>query len=253
MVDVISPATAKTSTVVSGKRPAPFDARPPLFSKTQKSIDAFRASGPLLLERIGKDYKSIRDPLEVHGALSRHLIKAMNASYALACRADLLDYARQEASTKEKKETTSQAMVEIKKHDALQARFTLLEGEHFDISQKLERLQLVHNQKTKKVGELEQKVKSAEEALPLQVQKAIFDYQRSDEFRLEARKEVAYCLCRFTKTYRDVNPFIVANYKDFIQEYPKEWFAHLDLSAPLTPLAEEEEEDPSATADALAS
>ncbi|GAA0169866.1 hypothetical protein LIER_24249 [Lithospermum erythrorhizon] len=84
--------------------------------------------------------------------------------------------------------------------------YTLLGGVH-----KLERLQLVHNQTTKKVGELEQKVKSAEEAFPQQVQKAIFDYHRSDEFSLEAGKESVYCLCCFTKTYRDVNPSIVAN------------------------------------------
>ncbi|GAA0145466.1 hypothetical protein LIER_42862 [Lithospermum erythrorhizon] len=108
-VDVIPPTTTKTSTDVSGKMPAPPEERPPLFSKRQKSIggfqvtedsnlwkksDAFRASHPLLLERIGKDYKSIRDPLEVHGALSRHLIKAMNPSCALDRRADLLDDAR---------------------------------------------------------------------------------------------------------------------------------------------------------------
>ncbi|GAA0172030.1 hypothetical protein LIER_25938 [Lithospermum erythrorhizon] len=97
-------------------------------------------------EQIEKDYKSIRDPLEVHGALSRHLIKAMNASFELACTADLLDDARQETcekeralqlqvkelkeendklkvaatpAVKEKKEATSQAITEIKKHDAL--------------------------------------------------------------------------------------------------------------------------------------
>ncbi|GAA0161006.1 hypothetical protein LIER_17425 [Lithospermum erythrorhizon] len=196
-----------------------------------KKADSFRPSRPLILQRIVKDYKSILDPLEVHGALALHLIKAMNASYALACRADLLDDARQEAAIKEKKEETSQAMVEIKKHDALQTRFTRLEVEHFDISRKLGRLQLVHNQTTKKV------------------QKAIFDYQRSAEFRLEADKEAAYCLCCFTKTYRDVNPSIIANYEDFIQEYPEEWFAPLDLSGPLTPIAEER--DPSATADPL--
>ncbi|GAA0142315.1 hypothetical protein LIER_03245 [Lithospermum erythrorhizon] len=33
---------------------------------------------------------------------------------------------------KEKKEETAQTLAEIKKHDFLQARFTRLEGEHFD-------------------------------------------------------------------------------------------------------------------------
>ncbi|GAA0163006.1 hypothetical protein LIER_18983 [Lithospermum erythrorhizon] len=101
----------------------------------------------------------------------------MNASYALACRADLLDDVCQEACEKEKalqlqikelkaendrlkvasilaikeKKEAAHALLEIKKHNALQAWFTRLEGEHFDISQKLERLQLVYNHTTKKI------------------------------------------------------------------------------------------------------
>ncbi|GAA0152891.1 hypothetical protein LIER_11256 [Lithospermum erythrorhizon] len=177
-------------------------------SNLWKKSNAFQASRPLLLERIGKDYKSIRNPLEVHGALARHLIKAMNASYALACRVDLLDDACHEAcekeralqlqvkelkkendrlkvafilAIKEKKEATAQALSEMKKHDALRARFT-------------------------RVGKLEQRVKVIEEALPQRVQDAINEYQQSEEFHLEAGKEAAYCLFRFTKSYRDVNP-----------------------------------------------
>ncbi|GAA0159348.1 hypothetical protein LIER_38851 [Lithospermum erythrorhizon] len=120
-------------------------------------------------------------------------------------------------AVKEKKEATAQVLAEIKKHDLLQARFTRLEGKHFDLTHKMERLQLV--------------------------QRAIFEYQRFAEFRLEAGKEAIYCLCLFTKTYRDVNPPIVANYEDFIQDYPKEWFASLDISIPLSPLAKEEEDE----------
>ncbi|GAA0185657.1 hypothetical protein LIER_32945 [Lithospermum erythrorhizon] len=37
--------------------------------------DAFRASRPLVLEQIGKDYDAIRDPLEVHGDVALHLIR----------------------------------------------------------------------------------------------------------------------------------------------------------------------------------
>ncbi|GAA0138640.1 hypothetical protein LIER_00345 [Lithospermum erythrorhizon] len=243
---VLQPAAAQTSSI-SKKRPAPNETRPKLFSKRQKSnahklsrsdildliedipsstlldkeiiedsnlwkkSDAFHAARPLLLERIEKEYASIKDPLQVHGALTRHLIKALNASYEIARRADLLDDAHDESCEKEialqlqvkelkeenerlkatsiiaikkKKEATSQALAEIKKHDALQARFA----------------------------------------------------------------------SRFTKTCKDVNSSIVANYQDFIQVCPKKWFAPLDLSAALTPISEEEEgEDPSAPADASAS
>ncbi|GAA0149536.1 hypothetical protein LIER_08686 [Lithospermum erythrorhizon] len=198
-------------------------------SSLWKKSDAFRASRNLLLERIRKDYDSNRDPLEVHYVVAYHLIRAMNASYVIAYRADLLDDGREEEASKkeraaelrvkeleeenerlksasqialkEKKEATAQTLAEIKKQDALQAQFTRLEGEDFDISQRLERFQLVHNHTTKNLGELEQKAKSVEEALPLRIQEAITNYQRSEECRLEAAKEAAYCLCRFTKSY----------------------------------------------------
>ncbi|GAA0164573.1 hypothetical protein LIER_20172 [Lithospermum erythrorhizon] len=129
-----------------------------------KKSDAFRTSRPLLLEWIRKDYGSIKDPLEVHGALTRHLIRAINTSYEITHRADLLDDTCEGACEKER---------------ALQLW----------------------------VKEL----KEANERL-----------KQSEEFHLEAGKEAAYCLCRFTKIYRDVNSSIVANYQDFIQEYPEE-------------------------------
>ncbi|GAA0138379.1 hypothetical protein LIER_00135 [Lithospermum erythrorhizon] len=117
-------------------------------------------------------------------------------------------------AVKEKKEAVAQTLAEIKKHDLLQARFTKLEGEHFHISNKFQHLELVHSQTTKKVSELEQRA----------------------------------------KTYKEVNPSIVAKYLDFIQSYPEEWFAALNLSAPITPNPEEEEEDaPPAPADVPAS
>ncbi|GAA0176064.1 hypothetical protein LIER_29123 [Lithospermum erythrorhizon] len=237
----VPPTTAKAPATISGKRPAPTEARPPYSRKGKRTVRipphqtrflmrvqiplpepkpgtqrinlpytlpggfqvteistlwkksyAFRASRPLLLAQIGKDYKSIRDPLEVYGDLARLLIKLKELEEENAKIKVALTLA-----IKEKKEATSQAMVEIKKHDSLQARFTRLEDEHFDISQKLDRLQSVHNQTTKKVGELEHRVKSAEEAHPQHVQNAIFDYQRSAGFCSEAGKEAAYCLCPF--------------------------------------------------------
>ncbi|GAA0149204.1 hypothetical protein LIER_08441 [Lithospermum erythrorhizon] len=71
-------------------------------SNLWKKSDVFHASRPLLLERIKKDYDSIRDPLEIHGAVAHHLIKALNSSYALACRTDLQNDAHKEAFEKER-------------------------------------------------------------------------------------------------------------------------------------------------------
>ncbi|GAA0146018.1 hypothetical protein LIER_06067 [Lithospermum erythrorhizon] len=125
-------------------------------SNLWKKSDAFRASCPLLLEWIRKDYDSISDPLNVHGAIACHLIKALNASYALAhveaCEKEKTlqlqiqehreENERLKASStlafKEKKEAAAQNLAKIKKHDLLQSRFTMLEGENFDISNKLQ-------------------------------------------------------------------------------------------------------------------
>ncbi|GAA0171696.1 hypothetical protein LIER_25670 [Lithospermum erythrorhizon] len=105
------------------------------------------------------------------------------------------------------------------------------------------------------MSELEQRAKIAEKTLSQRVKKAIYDYQRSKAFRSEAGKEAAYYLCRFTKTYKEVNPSIVANYEELIQGYDPDWFVPLDLSAPFTPSPEEDEEDdgPSTSVDAPAS
>ncbi|GAA0156436.1 hypothetical protein LIER_13938 [Lithospermum erythrorhizon] len=145
-----------------------------------KKSDSFRASHPLLLERIGKVFESFCYLLEIHGALTGHLIKAINSSYVMAHKTDLLDDAYEEgrekekalqhrvkemeeqnenlkvvpaAMSKEKKKATAQAMAEIRKHDVLQARFTRLEGEHFELSSRLTRLQLIQSQEAKRANE----------------------------------------------------------------------------------------------------
>ncbi|GAA0151397.1 hypothetical protein LIER_10126 [Lithospermum erythrorhizon] len=101
-------------------------------------------------------------------------------------------------------------------------------------------VQLLQVQANRRASEAEQRSKAAEEALPGQIKRAIDEYQRSEEFRMEAGKEAAYYLCRFTKTYKDVTPAIVVNYEELIQGYEHAWFRPLDLSAPLTPDEEEE-------------
>ncbi|GAA0154019.1 hypothetical protein LIER_12121 [Lithospermum erythrorhizon] len=224
------------------KRPAPSEARPPLFSKRHKSIARKLPHSEILdltvdrtssnvpdkesLDESTSQHPSTSDSLPDEGSDSAPRAKAtflenyldlpytlpgsiqINESSTLwkksdAFRASVPSWLDVVATLaiKEKKEATSQAISEIKKHDALEAWFNLLKGEHFDLTQKLERLQLVHNQTTKKVSELEDKVKSVQHALPQQVQRAIFEYQRSAEFRLEAGN------------YED---FIVANFEDFI-------------------------------------
>ncbi|GAA0148840.1 hypothetical protein LIER_08173 [Lithospermum erythrorhizon] len=154
----IHSTTTEAPAALLGKGMLPLKRALPYSQKGTTSIPPHQTRILMKIqERIGKDYKFIRDPLEVHSALALHLIKAMNA----ACRVDFLDDARQETcqkeralqlqvkelkeendrlkvaatqAVKEKKEATSQAIAEIKKHDALQARFTRLESEHFDLT-----------------------------------------------------------------------------------------------------------------------
>ncbi|GAA0176799.1 hypothetical protein LIER_29601 [Lithospermum erythrorhizon] len=211
---VAQPAVAVAKKSAQESEASPTEERPRLFStKRLKSIAQKLPRSEILdltedlpsttissqeaskdgSERVRKDYVAIRDPLEIHGAVARYLIKALNAIHALARRADLLDEAPVDAIekeraidlqvaelkrendrlkvvvtlvVKEKKEATAQTLAEIKKHDLIQARFTRLEGEHFDNCNKFQRLELVHSQMTKKLSELEQRDKDVEEALP---------------------------------------------------------------------------------------
>ncbi|GAA0163929.1 hypothetical protein LIER_19683 [Lithospermum erythrorhizon] len=146
-----------------------------------KKQDIFRASRPLLLERIRRDYDAIRDPLEIHGAVVRHLIKVkeiqeenerLKSNVALA--------------TSKKRKAQDQALAEIKKHDLLHAKFTRLEGENFILQKKMTRVQLLHDQANRRASEAEQRSKAAEEALPGRIERAIDKYERSEEFRMEA-------------------------------------------------------------------
>ncbi|GAA0179712.1 hypothetical protein LIER_30008 [Lithospermum erythrorhizon] len=93
------------------------------------------------------------------------------------------------------------------------------------------------------------KLKEVEEAISGRIQEAIRDYQFSDDFRNEAGKDATYCLCRFTRTYKEANPAIEENYREFIQGYDEEWSAHCNLESPLTP-EDEGEEDPFPEGDA---
>ncbi|GAA0184651.1 hypothetical protein LIER_31939 [Lithospermum erythrorhizon] len=181
-----------------------------------KKQDAFHTSRPLLLERIRRDYDAIRDPLEIHGVVARHLMKALNASSALPCRADRLNDARAGAYEKEralrfqvrelqeenerlkanvalatskKRKAQDQALAKIEKHDLLHAWLTRLEGENFSLQNKLTRVQLLHNQANRRASEGDQWSKAVEEALPGRIERAIDEYQRSEEFRMEADEE----------------------------------------------------------------
>ncbi|GAA0166412.1 hypothetical protein LIER_21568 [Lithospermum erythrorhizon] len=181
-----------------------------------KKQDAFCASRPLLLERIRRDYDAICDPLEIHKAMTCHLIKALNASHGLACRADQLNDPHAEAcqkeralqfqvkelqeenkrlktdvalATSEKRKTQDQSLAEIEKHDLLHTRFTILEGENFDLHNKLKRVQLLQDQANKRASEAEQSSKAAEEALLGRIERAIDEYQRFEDFQMEADEE----------------------------------------------------------------
>ncbi|GAA0163731.1 hypothetical protein LIER_19526 [Lithospermum erythrorhizon] len=146
IVATASPPAVAPQSYLSGKRPA-AEARSPLFLKRQKSIVHKRLRCEIL--DFTEDLPSSIPPRTI------------------TCRADLIDDAGEEACEKErvlqlqvkelkeenerlkstatlavqeKKEPTAQTLAEIKKHDLFQSRFTRLEGENFDISNKLQRL-----------------------------------------------------------------------------------------------------------------
>ncbi|GAA0154239.1 hypothetical protein LIER_37831 [Lithospermum erythrorhizon] len=233
------------------KKPAPTEVCPrPLFSKGKKSIARKLPTSEILDLTVDPSSSNIPEKEAPEGTICVDPLvsdSAMNASYVIARIAGLLDDAGKEACeneralqlrvkdlegeneklevasaapSKETKEATAHTMVEIRKHDALQAHLLAI----------------------KRASEVEDKAKAAEETLPHRIHAAIQAYQRSADYKLEVGNEAAYYLCHFNKTYKDLNPIMVANYKDFIQRYPKEWFTPLSLDAPLTSEAEEAEE-----------
>ncbi|GAA0174217.1 hypothetical protein LIER_27658 [Lithospermum erythrorhizon] len=210
-----------------------------------KQPDAFQATRPLILERVAKDFVDTHDPMEVQASIARYLIKERKRLKGENEKLKTMLAVMQ----KEKKEAQEQCIQEAKKLDLLDARYTRLEAENEGLNSKYKNAQLMaefskkkEEEATQRADDATRKLKEVEEAIPGQIQEAIREYQFSEDFRNEAGKDVAYCLCRFTKTYKGSNPAIVENYREFIQGYNEDWFANCNLDAPLTPEEEDEEE-----------
>ncbi|GAA0183322.1 hypothetical protein LIER_30750 [Lithospermum erythrorhizon] len=170
----------------------------------------------------------------------------MNASHVMARRLDSLDEdlgisrenERASQFKNEKKAATEQALAKIAKCKDLEALNVKLEGEKFDLSLKLPRQQLSLSQETKRANEAEQKAQVAQESAT----KANEEYRASEAFHDELGEETTYCLCRFVKTFKDINPSLVTHYQEFINGYPSHWFSSLDIEAPLSPMEGKENE-----------
>ncbi|GAA0176555.1 hypothetical protein LIER_29526 [Lithospermum erythrorhizon] len=174
-------------------------------SKLGKALDAFRATSPLLLEEIGKPYEKYSHPLKLQGVIAKHLVRRP----PILRRRLLLSNPWRKSP--------------------LEAQNVKLEGEKFDLSLKLSRLQLSLSQETKQANEDEHKALMAQES----ASRAVEEYYSSEAYHDELGEETAYCLCRFVKTFKDVNPSLVAHSR---------WFTPLDVNAPLSPMEGEETE-----------
>ncbi|GAA0185604.1 hypothetical protein LIER_32892 [Lithospermum erythrorhizon] len=250
-------------------------------SNLWEKAEAFQASKPLILERLKSGYDE-ENPLEVQAIVARHLIRALNASYSLATRSHALESSFQDkvrevskqnegllsenaglktenaglkseveqlkarllTLQREKREVQEQFIQMGDRYDVLNQRFSSLEGETEYIKEQQKRAQRISELSRKRAEEALQKLKEVEDSLPIKVEEAcqLRQYHFSEDFRNEAGRDAAYCLCRFTRTYKDSNPLIVENYKDFIAGYDADWFSSCDLDAPLTPEEEEDEE-----------
>ncbi|GAA0160767.1 hypothetical protein LIER_17246 [Lithospermum erythrorhizon] len=212
-------------------------------SKLGMALDAFHVTHPLLLEGIRKPYEEFIDPLELQGLITTHLVK----SHVLARRVDRLEVDlglslegerasqlkvlelekenedllwNQETAYKEKKIATQQALAEIAKCKDLEAQNVKLEGEKFDLTLKLSRLELSLSQEKKRAKEAEQKALVAQES----ASQAVEEYRSSEAFCEELGEETAYCLCHFVKTFKGINPSLAAHYLEFISGYPPTGF-----------------------------
>ncbi|GAA0157632.1 hypothetical protein LIER_14860 [Lithospermum erythrorhizon] len=112
------------------------------------------------------------------------------------------DFLRNHGTTyNEKRTATEQALVEIAKCKDLEAKNVKLEGETQESANK-----------------------------------AVEEYRASEAYHDELGEETAYFLCRFVKTFKDINPSLALHYQEFINGYPSRWFSSLDLNAPLSPM-----------------
>ncbi|GAA0183048.1 hypothetical protein LIER_30530 [Lithospermum erythrorhizon] len=137
----------------------------------------------------------------------------------------------QENAYNDKKTAIEQALAEIAKCKDLEAQNVKLKGEKIDLSLQVSRLQLSLSQETKRAQEAERKVLLAQEFAG----KAIEEYRASKAYQEDLGAEAAYCLCRFVKTFKDINPSMVAHYQEFTSEYPSHWFTSLDVNASYPP------------------
>ncbi|GAA0174046.1 hypothetical protein LIER_27517 [Lithospermum erythrorhizon] len=145
----------------------------------------------------------------------------------------------------EKKAARQQALGEIAKCDVMLQEQTQLASEVHGLSNKLTCLEASltkaerNAQSLKKCAEEAEAAKqAAERSADNKVRQALEEFRFSDTYRVAAGGDSTYCLYRFAKTYKDTNPHIVANYEEFISEYPSEWFANVHVHAPLSPLEE---------------
>ncbi|GAA0152018.1 hypothetical protein LIER_10608 [Lithospermum erythrorhizon] len=146
------------------------------------------------------------------------------------------------ATQKERKEAQEQCIQEAEKLELLHTRCTSVEAENVGLNSKLKNAQMMADFSKKRADEAPQKLEAVEEAVPGRIEEAVRGYQFFEDFRREAGKDAAYCLCHFTRTYKEVNPVIVDNFRKFIQGYDEEWFTNCNLDTPLTPEEEGEEE-----------
>ncbi|GAA0154197.1 hypothetical protein LIER_12251 [Lithospermum erythrorhizon] len=204
-------------------------------------------------------YEEYSDRLKLQGIIAKHLVRAMNTSHVLARRVDRLDVDiglnreserasqfkvhelekenedllwNQETAYNEKKTATKQALAEIAKCKDLEVKNVKLEGEKFDLSLKLSRLELSLNKATKRANKAEQKTLRAQES----ADKVVGEYRSSKAYHDELGEEMAYFLCRFVKIFKDINPSLTDHYQEFINGYPSRWFSSLDINAPLSPI-----------------
>ncbi|GAA0148405.1 hypothetical protein LIER_07858 [Lithospermum erythrorhizon] len=197
-------------------------------AKQWGAADCFRATRPLLIEEIEKDYEVLLGLLAVHGATMKHMVEAMNVSYVLACQ---LHNLRADGEGSRERERSQLAKIQEleKENEKLLRMHAEAQGEKKATSER-------NAQSLKKLAE------EAEAAKDGKLRQALEEFRHSDIYRASAGEDSAYYLCRFAKTYKDSNPQIVANYEEFISEYPPEWFTNIDIHAHLSSMEEGEDE-----------
>ncbi|GAA0171162.1 hypothetical protein LIER_25260 [Lithospermum erythrorhizon] len=201
----------------------------------KSNLESFHSLKPLVLERVCNEFDRAPDPLEVCGAMYKHLIKAANVGYAFLRRADRLDDENRDLqshvpSNEVRVKELKVELVKVKKELDYDRRITItLNSEKKKLVDNA--LELCKKLEEKQLWAVVVSFKSSSEFENI-LSRVVEDFMESPEFHLALGCNAAYRVCNFVKKYKEKYPTLRSDYEEFQEGYDPSWFEDLSLDPP---------------------